>query len=519
MNSRARPSCGIVQNGVVARNIFANIAGRAWMMIMSFAFVPVYIHLLGVESYALIGFFATLMVVFSVLDLGLSASLNRELARRSALEHERGGMRDVVRTLEAIYWAIGLAIGVGVFFAAPAIAHDWLKRGSIPLPDVEACLRLMGLALAFQWPTGLYGGGLQGLQRQVRSNLIDIAVATLRGVGAILVLLVVNRSLFAYFLWQVAVCAVGVFAMRVLLWRSLPAIDRRPRIDRAILGTMWTFAMGMTGVSILSVILMQADKVLLSTLLPLASYAHYILGSAVASAAAFLVVPISNAFYPRLTQLVALHDRARLLSTYRQGCALVAVAIIPLVVTVALFSNEIVFAWTGDKGLALQCAPIASLLVLGTGFNALMFMPYMLQLSNGSTRLTLSVNLVSVVALVPLVYVLATRYGAFGAAFVWPLLNGLQLFVVVPLIHRRFLPGVTPHWLSHDVALPVMATATLACLGRMSIAADLPRVPGLLAAGAVGMIALAATAFAIPEIRRPILARGGFPVGPIQPSV
>ncbi len=39
----------------VRHNIFANFAGKVWSGIFSLAFVPVYIQLMGVEVYGLIG--------------------------------------------------------------------------------------------------------------------------------------------------------------------------------------------------------------------------------------------------------------------------------------------------------------------------------------------------------------------------------------------------------------------------------------------------------------------------------
>ena len=67
----------------VKLNIIANYSGKAWMTLMSLAFIPLYIKFLGIEAYALIGFFATLTSIFGVLDLGLSATLNREFGRAS----------------------------------------------------------------------------------------------------------------------------------------------------------------------------------------------------------------------------------------------------------------------------------------------------------------------------------------------------------------------------------------------------------------------------------------------------
>src|SRR5258705_10176943 len=114
------------------QNIIANIAGRGWAALMALAFVPLYIKFLGVEAYGLIGFFAMLQASFQVLDLGLSQTMNREMARYSTLPEKAGEARDLVRTMEVGYWAIGTFIGAAILASSPFIAGHWIKSGAIP---------------------------------------------------------------------------------------------------------------------------------------------------------------------------------------------------------------------------------------------------------------------------------------------------------------------------------------------------------------------------------------------------
>jgi len=82
-------------------NILANLSGTAWSALIGLAMVPLYIRLLGIEAYGLIGFSITLQAILQILDFGLSPTVNRELARFSVLEDKAGEARDFVRTLEA----------------------------------------------------------------------------------------------------------------------------------------------------------------------------------------------------------------------------------------------------------------------------------------------------------------------------------------------------------------------------------------------------------------------------------
>ena len=62
-------------------NIYANFSGSAWSTIMGLIFVPLYIRIMGVESYGIVGVFTSLIGILAVLDLGLSQSMSREMAR------------------------------------------------------------------------------------------------------------------------------------------------------------------------------------------------------------------------------------------------------------------------------------------------------------------------------------------------------------------------------------------------------------------------------------------------------
>ena len=193
----------------VSANIVANFAGRAWLLLVGFAFVPIYLHLLGIEAYGLIGFFLTLQSVLGIMDLGLSLTLNRELARASSQPDKGLRVASLLRTLEIPYWVMSVAVGLLVVALAPWIAKNWVNSVTLSSDAVEGAVRLMGIVIALQTPFALYQGGLTGLQRQISVNLILAVAATLRAVGAALVIWLLSRTVEAYFAWQVIVSAVA----------------------------------------------------------------------------------------------------------------------------------------------------------------------------------------------------------------------------------------------------------------------------------------------------------------------
>ena len=252
---------------VLRLNTAANLVGRVWVMALGIAFIPVYLRFLGIEAYGLVGFFATLQAVFGLLDLGLGATINRELARLSATGDRRAEQRMLLRTLEACYWATSLGAGLLVLLLAPAIAHHWVRAAELSPVVVERSVRVMGLVLALQLPFAFYQAALMGLQRQVALNVILVVTATARSAGTALVLWKVSATIEAFFLCQLFVSVVQIAVTLLLAWLTLGgALAARPELAR--LGPLWRYAAGTSANSIVGIALTQTDKVLLSRLLP-----------------------------------------------------------------------------------------------------------------------------------------------------------------------------------------------------------------------------------------------------------
>ena len=487
---------------IVKRNIIANFAGQGWAALMGLVFVPLYIKFLGIEAYGLIGFFAMMQGAFQILDLGLRQTMNREMARYSVLSDKADEARNLVRTLETVYWAIGIMISAAVLIAAPFIAGHWIKAGSIPVNTVHHAVMIMGVLVAFQWPLSFYEGGLMGLQKQMLANGIRIGISTLGSLGAIFILWKVSPTITAFFTWQIIVNALYVALLAVFLWRSLPSTDRSPSFTPKLLRTIWRFAAGMSGISISAIILTQLDKVILSKMLSLEMFGYYTLAGVASSVVPFLLVsPVFNALFPRFTSLVATNDDTALKILYHQGSQLMAVLVLPVAMVLAFFSFDILLLWTRSTKTAEMASPIVSVLVIGMALNALMTLPYALQLSHGWTSIGLRINTFLIITLVPAIYFMATHYGAVGAASVWVALNSIYMVFGVPLTHHRLLQGEMKRWFIEDVVPPALAAVLTVGLGRWFIISPMTPMMTIASLSAVLLAALAAAALVTTHMR------------------
>ena len=186
-------------NNSVSKNVLVNFLGRGWGALLSIALTPVYIKFLGIEAYGLIGVFITLQSLLSILDMGLGTAANREMAVLSVRQENLPQIRNFVRTLEWVYWCMAIFICILVSLLAYPIAHIWIKPQVLQAHEINAAIVLMGVVLAAQWPSSLYGGALMGLQKQTLLNMISMFFSTIRAVGAVFILWKISSNIISFF--------------------------------------------------------------------------------------------------------------------------------------------------------------------------------------------------------------------------------------------------------------------------------------------------------------------------------
>jgi O-antigen/teichoic acid export membrane protein len=443
----------------VKKNTIANLIGSNWPNLLGLVLLPVYIHFLGIEAYGVVGFFWSLQGIFGLLDAGMSATLNREFARYSAQDGRGQDRRDLLRTLEALYWPLSLMGGILLLLLAPAISGHWINPQGLSRTAIENSFYLIGLAIALQMPSSLYQGGLMGLQRQVLLNSVLVVLATFRGLGAAIILWRVSPTVEAFFAWHVVVSGVQVITMRVLLWGGLPETGKSPAFRRDLLGEVWRYAAYISGNSIVGVALTQADKLILIRILSLEHFGYYMLAWSVASSLWAIILPINTALFPQFVQLFEKREEDNIKNLFHHASQVMAVAIIPLGVLLILFSRQILLLWTRNPVIAENAHLLVSLLVLGVTLNGMCSVPSYMSAAFGWPQLVMYVNVGQAIVLVPTIVYATSRYGAIGAATTWVIMHSTYLFVMLPILFHRYLRTEKWKWFLFDLGRPLIGVA------------------------------------------------------------
>jgi O-antigen/teichoic acid export membrane protein len=437
--------------------VVANYLGQGWIALMGVAFVPLYVKHLGMEAYGLIGVFASLQAWLTLLDMGMTPTLNREMARYTAGAHTAQSIRDMLRSLEVICIAIAVLIVMLVWRSAPWFSESWFQVEKLSPEEVAQAISIMGIVIALRFVESLYRGAILGLQMQVWLSSVGAGLATLRGMGAVSVLLWVRSDIEVFFAWQGLVSLLTVLIYAAAVYRHMPPSAKSAQFSYYQFKNIRKFAGGVMATTFLSLLLMQVDKIILSRMLSLEMFGYYTLAGTVAATLYQLVTPIAQAYYPRFTQLVTKKDTDGLIRAYHKSSQLLSVLIIPVALMLMFFGEDVLVLWTGDAALAHTLNPILVLLTLGTMLHGLMHIPYTLTLAYGWTGWGVRQNIVAVIIFVPAILWVTPRYSAIGAAWMWVILNTGYVLMSVHILHKRLLTDEKWRWYLCDVMSPAFA--------------------------------------------------------------
>jgi O-antigen/teichoic acid export membrane protein len=240
-------------------------------------------------------------------------------------------------------------------------------------------------------------------------------------------------------------------------------------------------------------------------LLPLKMFGYYALAQSLTNGLYAIMISIDGAIFPQFSGLIARGSEAELSYVYHRGCQLMSIVLMPVAVMMTIFSREVLMLWTGDPVIVENTHLILKLLVAGMLLHGLFQLPYYLQVAYGWWRLISNTNLLLLLCIIPLNILMIKRYGGYGAAAVWVLLNVCYI-VTVPIMHRRFLRGQRSRWFFEDVCLPLSGTLFVSGAAYLLMPTQLSRIELLAYLSAAGLLAVGAAAALASQLRISVLS-------------
>lgn len=418
-------------------NVIANYAGTAWVSLLSLVLVPFYLHILGAEAYGLVGFLIALRSALSILDLGLGSVVNREVAHNVARPETRNKAGSITRTVEVIYWIVGIILCGLIIVSSNTIAGSWLNAEKLSAQTIQQGLIVFAVTVAVSWPVAVYRGVLRAMERQALYNGLLAVTSAIRGIGALLVITLISPTVTMFLMWQLVASAIEVAVMGIASWRVLEGagVSQR-RFDPVQLRERGRFIASVSAISMLAIAISQLDKLYVSKLLVLEQLGYYTVALTLATAILRIVVPIATAVAPRLTATYSLRELGRFQATYERANRIVAFLVVPAALVLAFFGEDILHVWLQSAEAAARSHVALSFLAIGNMLAAMIYLSPSLQYAADNTRFQLYFNLATAAWLVPGLYVAVGKWGIDGAA-ACSMITNLIGYAIVPIIMQR----------------------------------------------------------------------------------
>lgn len=444
--------------GTVNKNIIANIAGKGWSLLSVFIFIPIYLDILGIKMYGVISFYTVLQGVLIFADAGLTATLKRELAKGDNFVNDREYKYKILKSIETIYFLIVAIITIGIYFCANFIVESWLNIQDLNQEATREGIQLMGAGLALNFLSTLYQGGLLGLERQIASNVFQITWSLLKNGGVILALLLIDNSLFVFFIWQVGVNIIYVLCLRLYIIKTLKENDVfnwKFTKDIFLLNYIWKYAFGMLAISMIAAVNSQFDKIFLSKFITVSELAIYTISYSMAMIPIAFSGPVSTAIFPKFVNHSHKKENSKLSEAFNNSFKIVLLIAGSMGVVLAIYSELFIELWTQDKEVARLAAMPAFFLILGQMFLSFQIIPFNLVLAQGNTKLNIRMGLIGLTVLIPLVVFMTITYGMLGAAVSWFIYSLLftPIYIYIIVKYRTNLSVV--NWIINQFLKPL----------------------------------------------------------------
>ena len=324
---------------------------------------PFILHRLGNTAYGAWILAFSVTGYYGLFDLGIRSSVIRFVSTYSATQ-DRDGLARLINTSLALYTAIGVAAMLATL-AVSAWAGSLFRIPLDFLPTAKMLFLMVGGAVAIGFPTGLFGGVLEGLGRFYAVNVTNLA-ATLARAALILLALTHGYGLLTVALITVALPLLAS-TVRALIALRLVRVPLGWRyVERGALTQIARYSGASFALMVAYKLRFKTDELVISTMLSVAAVTFFSVGDRLVDYTMEVVGSLAQVFVPMSGQSAARGDAAHLRKIFIAGNRACALVVFPITATLIILGKQIITAWVGPSYVAASYPVMLALLVPST---------------------------------------------------------------------------------------------------------------------------------------------------------
>ena len=437
---------------------------------MVFFLTPFVLESLGKERYAVWILATSLTGYYGLLAFGLQGGVTQYLTRYMAARDYDRMNASASTAFVALLYVAGAVLAAAV--ATACVAPHIFQVSAENKAEVFWVILIVGFSSAMQFALFIFSAAFVATQRYDLSNLIGIGTRILSA-ALIWAAITLGYGLVGISLAMASTDSLGCLLRWRIAGRLMPQLHISRRLARMdMLRELFSYSTWNFLISIAQSIFMQVDALVIGLFMPLAAITPYSLAASLTRQLESVLNPISQVFFPVVTDLHARGETKVLKRVYLSGSRTILVVVAMLTGLAAFWAEDFFRLWLGPEyvsGKEYPSVAVLSYILLAAVF-ARFFPGVGGQILLGSLRVKPLAIFAFVEAMANLILsiVLIQFYGLKGVAVATLLSVVLFRSMVGPVLLARQLD--TPWWRYVGyVLLRPLLVAALALLGAATI--------------------------------------------------
>lgn len=394
-----------------------NLGGLIAPLAIAVLTVPQLIDVLGKERFGLLALAWGLVGYASAMDLGIGRALTQMVAKMKG-DGNLSGISSALFTASRITIVSGSIAGLIIFFFGLMGGAGLINAEADLEKEIKFSIFILAIALPVQAMSATYRGVNEAFLKFRSISILRASLGIINFAGPYIISLYSIK--LHYLIASIIVSRVVAFIFyKILAERCIAQeinADVNGKYSNTIARQLFSFGSWVTVSSVVSPMLVQADRFFIATIISAAAVSTYVIPYEAVVQSLVLVGAISSVIFPSLSAMLRSDPGAA--RAFFNRWLLRVVGIMSMVCcSMALLLPYILPLWIKD--LDVISIRVGQILCAGVFANSMGVMFYALIHAQGKSKITAKIHLLELPIFALSLYFLVDHLGVLGAAIAW----------------------------------------------------------------------------------------------------
>jgi O-antigen/teichoic acid export membrane protein len=344
----------------IAKNVGSSWFTLGVSILVGVFLSPFILHRIGDTGFGIWVLIFSVTGYYGLFDLGIRSSVTRYVSTYSATD-DREGLQKLINTSMATYTAIG-SVAMAVTLVCSLFVDRLFRIPPEFLTTARWLFLMVGTSVALGFPTGVFGGILEGLQRFYLVNVTNLVATLLRAV-LIVVALTHGYGLLTLAFITVVLPILSSLVRAGFVLQLLQIRFGWKYVDRNALREIANYSAVSFILMIAYKLRFKTDEIVIGTMLSVTAITYFSVGDRLLDYASEVVSSLAQIFVPMSGQSVARGDTDQLRKILIAGNRACALIVLPMTIVLIILGKSVIAAWVGSRYIAASYPVLVTLAI------------------------------------------------------------------------------------------------------------------------------------------------------------